>query len=51
MECDYIPVFELMIGFIGLFVTARNYTLQFTISLSLSSVHSYVFTSCCLVAA
>jgi hypothetical protein len=40
----------LMIGFIGLSDTERNYTVQFTITHTLS-VHSHVFTSRCSVAA
>jgi hypothetical protein len=43
--------FELMIGFTGLFDTARDYTLQFTIIYTHTSVHSHVFTSRCSVAA
>jgi hypothetical protein len=45
---DYRPVL-LMIRFIGLFYTAHDYTLQFTITHN--SVHSNVFSSRCLVVA
>jgi hypothetical protein len=41
--------FGLMIAFIGLFHTARDYTLQFTITHTY--VHSHVFISRCLVSA
>jgi hypothetical protein len=40
-----------MIGFIRPFDTARDYILQFTITHTLYSVHSHVFTSRCSVAA
>jgi hypothetical protein len=40
-----------MIGFIELFDTASDYTSQFIITHTYSSVHSHVFTSRCLVAA
>jgi hypothetical protein len=39
-----------MTGFIGLFDTARDYTLQYTVNTH-TSVHSHVFTSRCSVAA
>jgi hypothetical protein len=34
-----------MTGFIGPFDTARDYTLQFTVTHAHASVHSHVFTS------
>jgi hypothetical protein len=40
-----------MIGFIGLFDTSRDCTLQFTITHTHTSVYSHVFTSRCSVAA
>jgi hypothetical protein len=40
-----------MTEFVGLFDTARDYTLQFTIGHSRSSQSATVFTSRCLVAA
>jgi hypothetical protein len=43
--------FGFMKGFIGLFDTARDYTLQFTITHTQTSVHSHVFTSRYSVAA
>jgi hypothetical protein len=49
--------FGLMIGFIGLFYTARDYTLRFTITHARThrhahtGVHSHVFTSHFLIAA
>jgi hypothetical protein len=36
--------FEMMIGFTGLFDTVCDYTLQFTITHTHSSVHNHVFT-------
>jgi hypothetical protein len=41
--------FGLVVGFIGLFDTARDYTLQVTVTHT--SIHSHVFTSRCLIAA
>jgi hypothetical protein len=38
-----------LVGFIGLFDTARDYTSQLTVTHT--NVHSHVFTSRCLVAA
>jgi hypothetical protein len=40
-----------MIGFIGLFDTARGYTLQFTIMHTHASIHSHVFSRRCSVVA
>jgi hypothetical protein len=40
-----------MIGFIGPFDTAHDYTLQFTLTHTYTSVHSHLFTSRCSVAA
>jgi hypothetical protein len=37
MKCDYRGVLDLIIGFIGLFDTACDYTLQFTITHTLVS--------------
>jgi hypothetical protein len=48
---DYIRGFGLMIGFTGLFDTARDYMLQFTITHTGTSVHSDVFTISCSVVA
>jgi hypothetical protein len=44
-------VFGLVIGFIGLFDTARDYTLQYTVTHTHTNVHSHVFTSRCSVTA
>jgi hypothetical protein len=43
--------FGLMMGFIGLFDTARDYTLQFTIRHALANIDSHIFTDRCSVAA
>jgi hypothetical protein len=43
--------FGLMIRFIGLVDTERDYALQFTIIHTQTSAHSHVFTSRCSVAA
>jgi hypothetical protein len=42
--------FGLATGFIGLFDTARDYTSQFTITHTHTSIHNHVFSSRCLVA-
>jgi hypothetical protein len=45
MESDYRRVSGMITGFIGHFDTARDYTVQFTITHTNTSVHNYLFTA------